>query len=46
MAPSFSNDLIALSLDTGHIFVLNSDLTKIMHKYQPNESTPTKYLAW
>jgi hypothetical protein len=44
--PSFNNELIAFSTDTGYIIVFNADMTRIMHKYQSNEVTSTKYLAW
>lgn len=46
MIPSFSNDLIALSTDNGYLMMCNSDLTRIIHKYQANEREPCKHLAW
>lgn len=46
MIPSFTNDLIALSTDTGCLIMCNSDLNRIIHKYQSNEKQPVKHLAW
>jgi hypothetical protein len=46
MIPSFANDSIAISTDNGYLIMCNSDLTRIIHKYQANEREPCKHLAW
>ena len=46
MVCSFANDLLALSTDTGYLIMCNSDVTRIIHKYQASQSEPCKQLAW
>ena len=36
----------SLSTDTGYLIMCNSDVTRIIHKYQASQSEPCKQLAW
>ena len=46
MVPSFNNELIAFGTDTGYLLMCNSDLTRILHRYQSERQEPVKQLAW
>lgn len=46
MVPSFANDSIALSTDTGYLIMTNSDLNRIIFKYKSESKEPAKEIAW
>ena len=46
MVPSFANDLVLFSTDTGFLIFCTTDLTRIVHRFQANEREPAKHVAW
>ncbi len=46
MVPSFNNELLALSTDTGYLIMCTSDLTRIIHRYKSENLRPVREVAW
>ncbi len=46
IAVSFTSSHIALATDNGYILIFNSDLTRLIHKFESNIKLPPEHLVW